>query len=425
MTVVSDTRVNASAGAVAEQVQAPEVYRTEVSSDTVRLTAEAEVVIPDVAGIKTKKVIPRVFTQEDYDAVNRVLLDSGTLWEYQWNEALPPKEWPVVELPAIVSYDEALSEARENELYGNVTVDGQTYFVEIDNNATAVTNRLLFLVDKTDGDGNYLSFSNSRPDLEQLDDITPKPGLENMNIPPEEVQAKAEEAIKQMGIGEYAVQGGGYFACWSADEAEPNAPTYLAGLGYGVHFARVVEGIPVTYTYEDGGQITDDDAEKYEQAILQKAKGEEVDVENAVIMWPFEELMLIYNNEGFRTFEWRNPYTIEDLSEDYVFLLPFSDISDIFEEMLLKRHADSFNNEGDTVDIQVNKVVLSYMRIREKGSMEGTLIPVWDFFGTKTYKNAAGEVDLVLDRVYDGVMPESMMTINAMDGTVIHRGIGY
>ncbi len=425
MTVVSDTRINASSGAVAEQVQAPEIYRAEASSDTVRLTAEAEVVIPDVPGIKTKKVTPRVFTQEDYDAVNRVLLGGGTLWERQFSGELPYEEWSVVELPAIVSYDEALSEARKNELYGNVTVNGQNYFVEIDNNATAVTNRLLFLVDKMDGDGNYLSFSNSRPDLEQSDDITPKPGLENMNIPPEEVQAKAEEAIKQMGIGEYAIQGGGYFACWSADEADPSAPTYLAGLGYGMHFVRVVDGIPITYTYEDGGQITGDDVEKYEQTILQKANGEEVDVENALVWWPFEELKLIYNNEGFRTFEWKNPCTIEDLSEDYVFLLPFSDISDIFEEMILKRQADSFNNEGDTVDIQVDKVVLSYMRIREKGSMEGTLIPVWDFFGTKTYKNAAGEVDLVVDRVYDGVLPESMMTINAMDGTIIDRGIGY
>ena len=181
-----------------------------------------------------------------------------------------------------------------------------------------------------------------------------------------------------------------------------------------------MDGIPITYTYEDGGVITGEDAEKWSQAM---ENGD--DYVSEVVYWPYEEMMLMYNNDGFHTFEWKNPYTIEDISGEYVFLLPFSDISNIFEEMLLKKQADNFNNEGDTVDIQVDEVVLSYMRVREKGSLEGTLIPVWDFFGTKTYKNAAGEVDLVLDRVYDGVLPESMMTINAMDGTIVDRRLGY
>ena len=113
------------------------------------------------------------------------------------------------------------------------------------------------------------------------------------------------------------------------------------------------------------------------------------------------------------------------MSEEYVFLIPFSDISDIFEEMILKKNADSFNNEGDTVDIQVDQVVLSYMRVRDDVSLEGTLVPVWDFFGTKTFRNAAGEVDLVNDRVYDSVMPQSLLTNNAMDGTIVDRWAGF
>lgn len=411
----------AASGNIAEQVQAPEVYQAEVSSDTARVKADAVIIIPDVPGIKLKKVTGRTFTQEDYDAVNSVLLGGGKLWDVNHEE-----------IPAIVTYDEALSETRANELYGYVTANGQDYSLEIDNNATALEHRVQFLIEKQDGDGNYLSFSNSLPDpdnlLENMEGIQLEPGFVNMDTPPEEVMTEAAEAISQMGLGEYAVQGGGYFACWIADENAMDAAayresTYLTGMGYGVHFVRVVDGIPVIYTYEDGGAVTGEDVEKMEQAKMQKAKGE--DVNSEVIYWPFEEMRLIYNNEGFRSFKWINPYTIEDLSEEYVFLLPFSDISNIFEEMILKKHADNFNNEGDTVDIQVDKVVLSYMRVREKDSMEATLIPVWDFFGTKTYKNAAGEVDLVVDRFYDGVMPESMMTINAMDGTIIDRSAGY
>ena len=70
---MSEEEAEAS-GNVAEQVQAPEIYQTQVSGDAVTITADAVVTIPDVPGIKLKKVAARTFTQEDYDAVNRVLL---------------------------------------------------------------------------------------------------------------------------------------------------------------------------------------------------------------------------------------------------------------------------------------------------------------------------------------------------------------
>ena len=478
-----------ASGNVAEQVQAPEIYQAQVSSEAVTITADAAIVIPDVPGIKLKKVTARTFTQEDYDAVNRVLLGGEKLWEidyeamqeshgmfqaqiderieelekkiaqdgvdgdaiynskgitlnqeleelkalreYAVSEKEAEERGLILEIPAVVTYNEALSGTGENELYGFVTVNGQDYWLQIDNNATAVSHRVEFLIGKQ-GDGNYLSFSNTKPDPENLpeslSDTKFIPGFVNMNTPPEEVMTEVTERVNQMGLGEYAIQGGGYFACWIADEyamdAEAyRASTFLAGMGYGVHLYRVVDGIPITYTYEDGGSITGEDAEKLSQARQAMEDGK--DYVSEVVYWPYEEIMIMYNNDGFHTFEWKNPYTIEDMSEEYVFLLPFSDISNIFEEMLLKKQADSFNNEGDTVTIQVDKVVLSYMRIRDKDAKEGTLIPVWDFFGTKTFRNAAGEIDLVVDNVYDGVLPESLMTINAMDGTIVDRWAGY
>lgn len=402
------TEDEAASGNVAEQVQAPEIYQVELSSDVVTVKADAEVTIPDVQGIKLKKVTARTFTQEDYDAVNRVLLGG---------EGSPD------------IYNEVMSGTDENPLTDNVMVNGQDYWLQIDNNTTAARHRVKFMIEKQDGNGDYLSFSNSQPDPENLpesmEDIKFIQGYVKMNTPPEEIMNEITEAVNRMGIGEYSVQGGGYYACWIADEdamslSEYLDSKYLAGMGYGVHLYRVEDGIPITYTYEDGGGIT-----YYvgDTVIHSMENGEGIIPET--VYWPYEEMIFIYTNDGLRTFEWINPYIIENLSDEYVFLLPFSDISSIFEDMILKKYADSFNNEGDTVDIQVDKVILSYMRVRDKGSFEGTLIPVWDFFGTKTYKNAAGEVDNVVDRVYDGVTPESMMTINAMDGTIVSRGLGY
>ena len=397
-----------ASGNVAEQVQAPEIYQMEISSDLVTVKADAVVTIPDVPGIKLKKVTARTFTQEDYDAVNRVLLGGGGSLDID---------------------NEVLSGTDENPLIGNVMANGQDYWFQIDNNATAARHRVKFMIEKQDGNGDYLSFSNSQPDPENLSesmkDIKFIQGYVKMNTPPEEIMNEITDAVNQMGIGEYSVQGGGYYACWIANEdamsiSEYLDSKYLAGMGYGVHLYRVEDGIPITYTYEDGGMF---DYNYGETLIHSMENGEEPVPE--VVYWPYEEMTFIYTNDGLRSFEWINPYTIENLSDEYVFLLPFSDISNIFEDLIIKKYADSFNNEGDTVDIQVDKVVLSYMRVREKDSLEGTLIPVWDFFGTKIYKNAAGEVDNVVDRVYDGVTPESMMTINAMDGTIVYRGLGY
>lgn len=85
-------------GNVAEHVQAPEIYQTEVSGDAVSVTIDADISIPDVPGIRLKKVTARTFTQEDYDAVDRVLLGGGKLCDQDGRE-----------ISAAVTYDEALS----------------------------------------------------------------------------------------------------------------------------------------------------------------------------------------------------------------------------------------------------------------------------------------------------------------------------
>ena len=63
----------------------------------------------------------------------------------------------------------------------------------------------------------------------------------------------------------------------------------------------------------------------------------------------------------------------------------------------------------------MESVKLGYARVREAGAdVEGTLVPVWDFYGSKTYRNDAGEVSFVNRFDFD-----SLMTINAMDGTIV------
>ena len=67
-------------------------------------------------------------------------------------------------------------------------------------------------------------------------------------------------------------------------------------------------------------------------------------------------------------------------------------------------------------NIDVDNVVLRYARISEADNFDsGLLVPVWDFEGT-------------IDDGYSWekeAMPESVLTINAIDGTIIDHTLGY
>ena len=69
--------------------------------------------------------------------------------------------------------------------------------------------------------------------------------------------------------------------------------------------------------------------------------------------------------------------------------------------------------EGN-VTIDIDSVKLRYTRISEKDSFDtGLLVPVWDFIGTKT--------DQYGYEVHDAII----MSVNAIDGTVIDKDLGY
>ena len=73
----------AKEGDIASQVQAPDIFELQFSDDTGRMQVEvkADVIIPAADGFRLKTVTSRIFTQEDYDTVNRVLLQGGSLWD--------------------------------------------------------------------------------------------------------------------------------------------------------------------------------------------------------------------------------------------------------------------------------------------------------------------------------------------------------
>ena len=118
-----------SAGDVAGQVQAPDRYQWEGGLDAVSVQADAVVEIPDVVGIRTKKITGRAFIQEDFDRVDQALLGGGKLWDRDYQAMADSNGFTASELEEALRRLEGIKEngTKGNMLYGDkaVTLDQQ------------------------------------------------------------------------------------------------------------------------------------------------------------------------------------------------------------------------------------------------------------------------------------------------------------
>ena len=430
----------ASGGAIAEQVQAPERFEWEGGSAQISVKVDADIVIPEREGFQSYKVTSRPFTQEDYDKVSQILIKGEKLWDRDleamaasngWTAAeieerierletqkaeaeangqeliayeyVKPKsydemidEWKVmkekapdemvtVEVSTNVIYNENSENTEESYIMGTATVEGTDYFVSLDNNLRDDWKYIEFKIRNEENNSNF-SFGADENDIQ------------SSGISIDEIRQKAQEDITAMDFADFAPSGEEYVTSVSASE-ESNGEAVVDAVGYGIHFTRLLDGIPVTYTHETGSSLEGADD----------------------VPWPYEELTLVYTRSGFAEFSWRNPYIVEKTSEEYVFLLPFSEIQKVFEEMMVKKYEDFFGDTDAKVDFTIDRVQLGYMRVMERGNTsEAKMVPVWDFFGSETLYYPDMEEPYTVDWPY-----ESWLTINALDGTIIDRGLGY
>ena len=84
--------------------------------------------------------------------------------------------------------------------------------------------------------------------------------------------------------------------------------------------------------------------------------------------------------------------------------MPFDEIAGIVGLML----PETLNGSLSKQTVTIHRADLTLMRIRDKGTTTGRVVPVWDFWGSA-------------DEGFDQVL----LTLNAVDGSVIHRAFGY
>ena len=171
-----------------------------------------------------------------------------------------------------------------------------------------------------------------------------------------------------------------------------------------LRYARDVNNIPVTYTVYDCIKVENDQQSQ---------------------PWPYEDMAFAIDDSGIVGFEWRSPYKLTDLVTQNSKLLTFDKAMNVFDTMSLVVNAWEGYTEGNPnltgIDITVDHIVLGLTRITEQNKRNsGLLVPAWDFIGTVNYIN---QVDGKTKTMPDGPVP--VLTVNAIDGSVINRNLGY
>lgn len=126
--------------------------------------------------------------------------------------------------------------------------------------------------------------------------------------------------------------------------------------------------------------------------------------------WQAEKISMMIDANGIIGFEWINPPQVIDVVNDSVAILSIKEIAASAVSYLQRSLSNEMINDQKK-NVVIDSVILHMMRIAKKDSSgEYYYIPVFDFLG-----------------YYEGESSDnlSFLTINAIDGSRIDRGLGY
>ncbi len=452
-----------------EKLGVPERYEADFmdATGTVRVTADAAVALPETDSIPVVRVTPKAFGQDTVDALVGALFGDGQLYDTeslavltkddiaalltsfkQTKAALeaqgmkpetnggesepPPSEAGGSEAAArsgnqldeinqtIGLYEKLLAEAPEQkdavEVTGAMQTEDGVAYVHLGQPCETGGIASLFVVNSEHSQyaqylrrGDYDSAAGMYFTPKEWEQSGMDRGravaatLEYPSITREQAQEIADNLLTRIGVD--------YLQCTVVEQVIGGSSSEYAGSGtptgntikaYRLQYVRTVGGIPVTYANVDSAW--DDTAA------------------DNIWIWTYERMTLIINDSGIVEMVWDSPYTMGDTVIEDAALLPYAKVQDVFEKMILINSVDESQTRAE---LNIGAVCLGYARITEQNSlMQGLLIPAWDFFGNKTvyFKDAEGNTQSYTSWNETG---QSMLTINAIDGSVIDRTKGY
>lgn len=371
--------VCAVAETIAQSVHAPEKVELVLTSNTgnTKISIDATVEVPEVGTVSVYEVLPMAVPAENVVALADYLMGAGT-----W---MGPTEY----------YADIYEPNRD----GTVTQASESMLILSDDMRTNLSARAQLREGKYHGvlQVCYDNYSQLEGSLQ--------------NIP------FAAEVLKET-CSLYALRNTNAAGCsYSYEEAEtlarqaaatvaPELTEMTSGVALGRDgktqayefiFYRLLDDIPVTYTVIRGTQDT------FNTDIHKEP-------------WPYEALrVMVYGDLGIGTLYYESPYHIGEVLEEDVQLLSFDQIMDV-AKTIIPLTLSHLEREGKNVHANVYRISFGYARIdRMDAPYQYKLVPVWDFFGVV---DDDSRKEYAMDNY-------SLLTINAIDGTVIDRMYGY
>jgi|GEM_PF-2569516 len=223
----------------------------------------------------------------------------------------------------------------------------------------------------------------------------------DMEMSYEEAEEKAKQFVKEIAGENYDLS----YACIGYKPSIYFSATVNSPQCYVFYFKQNYDGIPITFAASPGHVTFEGDNTYLRKHI------------------PQEELKVVMDDSGVTNLEWLARTRIIEKVTENANLLPIADIKDIF----LKQVFYQYTWESDPLDektMTIESIELGMMITAEKDNPnEYYVLPVWDFVGYSETKYLGEEPRP--DPMGGGLIRESFMTINAIDGTIINRGLGY
>lgn len=147
---------------------------------------------------------------------------------------------------------------------------------------------------------------------------------------------------------------------------------------------------------------------------------EAVSAEKTPAEWTFCHIDIYLNDQGIVAFDEYAPMSAEKLEKDAPQLLPEKEILELAKEILPMKYTKENFPTQEQIDLQIQKMRLSYWREKDPEDPEGgRVIPVWNFYGSfnAIYTGQANNKMAILKD--DPRMENSLLTLNAIDGTVV------
>lgn len=415
----------------------PEKFTGDWTGQEGKLTihADAQVVAELGTALPTATVEPREFTQEDVDNLLKVFLKGEPLYSHVQTKQELQEHLDYINSPDWTSdpgkpSDPASLEARRKELNAWYTAEIAKApeekpilhgFSDSDDpkriGGTATVDGIKWEVSiRNDIDGGWTAAYIERTDYKYRDYSIQLPDASK-----EESIARGNALMQALGLQNFVLTDAQQ---WSVELPGDNGIWRL-------YYAPTVNGFPIAGARQDITQTHDGTVYQDYQYWDYACK----DSENPdTVSWYLENILLDVGKDGVLCFAWTAPSTQPVVQQPQSALLPFEEIASIANTMLPEvivgpketplTQLDQYNGFETRMDVDITKVSLSLMRIRDKGSLQGTIVPVWDFWGTSDWydaePNAYGYQEKGMRYEF-----QPMLTLNAVDGTVVDRQLGY